>query len=76
MPRTRKTAGWRYTPGQPGDTSVVGWQVMALNSAQMSGLNVSKDVMDLAKKYLKLASAKSKQGGLFGYLPESGPSTR
>ncbi len=26
--------GWRYSPGQAGDTSVVGWQVMALKSAR------------------------------------------
>ncbi len=25
--------GWRYQPGQPGDTSVLGWQLMALQAA-------------------------------------------
>ena len=33
--------GWRYDPRKPGDTSVTGWQVMALKSGQMADLNVS-----------------------------------
>src|SRR4029079_14191632 len=32
--------GWRYKPGEPGDTSVVGWQVMAMKSGLMGGLSV------------------------------------
>ena len=29
-----KSGGWRYHPGEEGDTSVLGWQLMALNSAK------------------------------------------
>ncbi|HEX3658400.1 MAG TPA: prenyltransferase/squalene oxidase repeat-containing protein [Pirellulales bacterium] len=72
--QNKDDGGWRYTPGQPGDTSVTGWQLMALKSGQMAGLAVDRNVIELGKKYLKSASSKSKQGGLFGYLPESGPS--
>jgi hypothetical protein len=65
--------GWRYTPGEvPGDTSAVGWQIMALKSGLMAGLTVSPEALDGSKKFLKLASAKSKNGGLFGYLPGGG----
>ena len=38
-----KDGGWRYRPGQPGDTSVFGWQMMALQSARAPGLNVEVD---------------------------------
>src|SRR5262245_44293824 len=44
--------GWRYAPGQAGDTSVVGWQVMALKSAQMAGLDVPENTMKKAPKFL------------------------
>lgn len=44
--------GWRYAPGQAGDTSVVGWQVMALKSAQMANLDVSEVNMRKIPKYL------------------------
>ena len=64
------TGGWRYTPGQEGDTSVVGWQVMALKSAQMAGLQVNPRAIEGAKRWLK--SCAKGNGGQFCYTPESG----
>jgi hypothetical protein len=59
--------GWRYVPkSETGDTSVVGWQVMALKSAQMGGLEVKPQTLEGAKKFLKSVSSGS-NGGLFGY---------
>ena len=35
-----KSGGWRYNPGEPGDTTVTGWMIMALKSGQMAKLSV------------------------------------
>jgi hypothetical protein len=64
------TGGWRYTPGEDGDTSVVGWQVMALKSAQMAGLSVNPKAFEGAKQFLKSCS-RGNYGGVFWYRPES-----
>lgn len=59
--------GWRYKPRVPEtDTSVVGWQVMALKSAQMAGLQVNPAVLARAKEDLKTAASGYK-GGKFAY---------
>jgi hypothetical protein len=47
-----EAGGWRYAAKQQGDTSVTGWQVMALKSGQMAGLSVPKATLDGATKYL------------------------
>ena len=60
--------GWRYAPREPGDTSVTGWQLMALKSGQMAYLNVSPVVFERAKFFLKACSG-GKAGGLFTYMP-------
>ncbi len=57
--------GWRYSPRSGGDTSVVGWQFMALKSGQMAGLNVPRSTIEMAAKYLD--SVESTDGGGFGY---------
>jgi hypothetical protein len=62
------TGGWRYFPGQPGDTSVTGWQVMALKSAQLAGIAVDSSVFDNAKKWFH-AVAKGEHMGLYSYQP-------
>ena len=62
------TGGWRYYPGDPGDTSVTGWQVMALKSAQLAGLPVSSLVLDNAQKWLN-SVAKGEHLGMYSYQP-------
>jgi hypothetical protein len=44
--------GWRYSPGMPGDTTVTGWQMMALKSGQMAYLRVPGDTIQRAIKFL------------------------
>lgn len=68
-----QTGGWWYAWKQPGgDTSVFGWQLMALKSGQMAGLRVNRGTLEGGRTWLKAVSSGS-QGGLFGYRPESGP---
>src|SRR5207253_2405573 len=47
-----KGGGWRYNPGEPGDTTVTGWMLMALKSGQMARLNVSSPAMMQVEKFL------------------------
>jgi hypothetical protein len=61
------TGGWRYTPNQPADTSVVGWQLMALKSGEMAGLTVPAKTFDGVKRWLASVEANRPVGGLFGY---------
>jgi hypothetical protein len=69
MAQNPSTGAWRYTPGtESGDTSVVGWQVMALKSAQMAGLGVDTGRLELVRKWLQ-AVAKGHYSGLFAYQP-------
>ena len=70
--------GWRYAPNTAGDLSVTGWQMMALKSGQMSGLNVKESTMKKAEQFLRSCEAqwtgpdgKTKKGG-YSYLPGSG----
>jgi hypothetical protein len=57
--------GWRYQPRQGGDTSVVGWQVMALKSGQMAGLSVPSATLKGAEKWLDSVATSDKGG--YGY---------
>jgi hypothetical protein len=44
--------GWRYRPREPGDTSVYGWQMMALKSGQMGYLEIDPLVVRRAEGFL------------------------
>lgn len=57
--------GWRYAPKQPGDTSVVGWQLMALKSGAMGNLSVSNDCLRKADSFLNFVSVND--GAYYGY---------
>jgi hypothetical protein len=64
--------GWRYAPGQPGDTTVLGWQLMALKSAQMAQLQVPRETIYLAEKFLD--SVQKNDGAYYGYMkPDQAP---
>jgi hypothetical protein len=65
--------GWRYTAGAAmGDTSVFGWQLMALRSAQIAGLKVGGEKFDLCRQWLTLVSD-GYQNGKFAYQPGNAP---
>lgn len=62
---------WRYSHGAAdSDTSVFGWQVMALKSGQMAGLTVRLAALDASRRYLN-ECANGRYGSEFGYQPGS-----
>ena len=68
-----KEGSWRYSHGSDdSDTSVHGWQVMALKSGQMAGLEVSEQTIAGSKNYLKLVSTGGRYREQFGYMPGGG----
>ncbi len=76
--QNQKMGGWRYgdraEPGQgtiavfkePGDTSISGWQVMALKSAEMGKIDVDEQTWKLVKKFLD--SVSRDYGAFYGYM--------
>ncbi len=57
--------GWRYTPRQRGDLSVSGWQIMAIKSADMCGLEIDSEVIKKSRRFLNFMSSES--GAFYGY---------
>lgn len=53
-----RTGGWRYQPRSTGDTSVVGWQIMALESAAIAELKVNQTALDMSIKWLDACQVK------------------
>jgi len=60
--------GWRYQVNQPGDTSVVGWQLMALKSGHMGYLDVRKNTISGTMKFLDTVQVRDGAG--YRYTPE------
>lgn len=61
--------GWRYFPGQLGDTSVTGWQFMALKSGQLAYLRVPGVAIRDAVRFLD--SVQADHGARYGYRAPS-----
>jgi hypothetical protein len=66
--------GWRYRPGDTGDTSQLGWAVMALKSAELGGVAVPQVTWTRVDRFLRQVE-RGHAGGLAAYRPE-GPPTR
>ena len=67
--------GWRYSPRDLfTDTSVTGWQVLAMHSAQRTGFAIPEQVKRKATDYLDSVSG-GKRGMLTGYLTASATPT-
>ena len=64
--QSKTRGGWRYSPGDESDTSVTGWQYMAMHSARMAGLQVPDENFERARRFLD-AMGGGKHGGLYGY---------
>jgi hypothetical protein len=66
--------GWRYQPGpksQRGDTSVVGWQLMALQSARAANLTVPDEAWGMADLYFD--GVQHRDGALYSYQSRGSP---
>lgn len=58
--------GWRYLPGQAGDTTVTAWQIAALKSAAIAGVAVPSPTIDAACRFLDRVQVRNGEG--YGYL--------
>jgi len=69
----RQSGGWRYQPGDPGDMSQFGWQVMALTSAHKAGIPIPAQTEAGMKRFL-LSCTSGEAAGLASYRPGGRPS--
>ncbi len=65
--------GWRYRRGHTGDTSQLGWQLMALKSAQLAGIEIPQVTWTRIDRFLRRVRRGS-AGGLASYRPDGPPS--
>ena len=65
--------GWRYKPHDAGDTSQLGWQFMALKSAETAGIHIPEATRQGIIRYLQSVASHG-NGGLASYRPVEPPS--
>jgi hypothetical protein len=66
------SGGWRYSPGEYGDSSVFGWQIMALHAAEQLGLEIPESTRQNALRYVQLCGLGERRM-LAGYQPGQSP---
>jgi len=66
--QNRTTGGWRYRPGDTGDLSQMGWQMLALKSAELGGIEIPAESKAGMVRFVQAASSGS-HGGLAAYRP-------
>lgn len=54
--------GWRYQPGDRGDMSQFGWQVMALKSAELAGIQIPAETKFRMTRFLQSCSSGTYRG--------------
>ncbi len=64
-----KEGGWRYINGQAGDTSVVGWVLMAMKSGYMAKVRVPTSSVIGASKFLDSVQD-GDYGSIYHYMPD------
>ena len=64
--------GWRYLPGDSGDMSQFGWQLMALKSAELGGVVIPDATHRGMRRFLESVST-GRHGGLAAYRPHGPP---
>ena len=72
--QNRRDGGWRYQPGDSGDMSQFGWQVLALHSARLGNAVVPSSTFYRMERFLE-SCASGIGNGLASYRPRQGPST-
>ncbi|MEM6690690.1 MAG: squalene--hopene cyclase, partial [Planctomycetota bacterium] len=61
------TGGWRYTAGDPGDLSQLGWQAMLIEAAERAGVEIPNTMQTGVNRFLD--SVRGGRGGLARYRP-------
>jgi hypothetical protein len=64
--QNRTTGGWRYRPGDMGDMSQLGWQLMSLKSAELAGIEFPTMTRQGIEQFVASVSSGT-SGGLASY---------
>ncbi|MBA4018292.1 MAG: hypothetical protein C0483_14080 [Pirellula sp.] len=60
--QNRSTGGWRYRPQEMGDLSQLGWQLMALKSAELAGVDIPTATREGMVRFVQSVSSGTNNG--------------